>query len=160
MVIWFLGISGSGKTTLANELKKYLDKKNIKNYLIDGDNVRQFFENDLGFTIEERIQNIKRILFAVKVLEDNEIIVIVANIFPFEFLRKFARKKFKNYYEIFLRRSLKNIKNKEDVYAGKNVVGIDIEFEEPENPDLILDTDKLSIKDCIIKIIKKIFNEK
>jgi len=153
MVIWLLGISGSGKTTLAKELKKYFDKKNIKSYIIDGDLVRDFFDRDLGYSKKERIENIKRVMIAAKVLEDNGIIPIVANISPFEELRSFARKKFKNYIEIYLKRDIKTIQNKDFVYNDKNVVGVDLEFEIPKNPDLVIDTSKENIKESLEKIL-------
>ena len=156
MLIWLLGISGSGKTTLAKELKKYFDSKNIKSYIIDGDLVRDFFDRDLGYSKKERIENIKRVMIAAKVLEDNGIIPIVANISPFEELREFARKKFNKYIEIYLKRDLEKIDNKEDVYNDKNVLGVDLEFEEPQKPDLIIDTGKNGIKESLEKIIKVI----
>jgi len=159
MVIWLLGISGSGKTTLAKELKRYFDKKNIKSYIIDGDLVRNFFDRDLGYSKKERIENIKRVMISAKVLEDNKIIPIVANISPFEHLREFARKKFNRYIEIYLKRDLENIKNKEFVYSDKNVVGVDLEFEEPKSADLMIDTGKESIEDSLKKIIKLIEKE-
>jgi len=159
MVVWLLGISGSGKSTLAKEIKKYFDGRNKKSFIIDGDLVRDFFERDLGYTKKDRIENIKRIILASYVLEQNGIIPIVANISPFEFLREFARKKLKNYIEIYLKKDMNNVKNKDFVYNSKNVVGKDIEFEEPKKPDLVLYTDKLSIEDSLKKIIE-IINEK
>ncbi len=159
MVVWLLGISGSGKSTLAKEIKKYFDGRNKKSFIIDGDLVRDFFERDLGYTKKDRIENIKRIILASYVLEQNGIIPIVANISPFEFLREFARKKLKNYIEIYLKKDMNNVKNKDFVYNSKNVVGKDIEFEEPKKPDLVLCTDKLSIEDSLKKIIE-IINEK
>ena len=72
MVIWFIGISGSGKTTLGNKLRYYLIKF-IKSFIIDGDFVRDFFDNDIGFPKEDRISNIKRIIFSAFVLEQMEL---------------------------------------------------------------------------------------
>jgi len=157
MVIWLFGISGTGKSTLAKELKKHFDNQNKKSFILDGDLVRDFFNRDLGYSKKDRIENIKRIMLAAKVLDDNDIVVIVANIFPFEFLREFARKKFKKYIEIYLKRDIKNIKNKNNVYSNsKNVVGVDLEFDEPKNPTLVIQTDKLSIQESIQKILKVI----
>ena len=153
MVIWLLGISGAGKTTLAKELKRYFDKRNIKSFIIDGDYVRDFFDRDLGYSKKERIENIKRVMIAAKVLEDNGIIPVVANISPFEELRAFARKKFEDYVEIYLKRDLKKIKNKDFVYADKNVVGVDIRFDEPKNPDLVINTGEVSVKEARDKIV-------
>ena len=160
MVIWLLGISGAGKTTLGVKLEEYLKKRNIKCYRIDGDIVRDFYENDLGFSKEDRIANIKRIMLAAYVLEENNIIPIVCNISPFQFLRDFARKKFKNYVEIFLHKEISKAKqenNKRELYGKKNknspIIGIDIPFEEPVNYDLKLDTGKESIDESFNKLI-------
>ena len=111
MVIWFLGISGSGKSTLGNKLKGHFDKNNIRSFLLDGDIVRDFFDNDLGYSPEERKQNIKRILLTAYALEKNGIIPIVCNISPFESLRYFAREKFQNYVQIYLHKEIKEAQN-------------------------------------------------
>lgn len=154
MVIWLLGISGSGKSTLGKELKNYFDNSNISSYIIDGDIIRSFYENDLGYTKEDREANIKRILLSAYILEQNNIIPIVCNISPFEQLRDFARKKFDNYIEIYLKRDINNIKNKKTVYKDKNVVGVDIKFEEPKNSNLIIDTNKLTKEESLNHILK------
>lgn len=154
MVIWLLGISGSGKSTLGKELKNYFDNNNINSYIIDGDIIRNFYENDLGYTKEDREANIKRILLSAYILEQNNIIPIVCNISPFEQLRDFARRKFDNYIEIYLKRDINNIKNKKTVYKDKNVVGVDIKFEEPKNSNLIIDTNKLTKEESLNHILK------
>ena len=102
MVIWLLGISGAGKSTLGNLLKKYFDRKAVKSFILDGDSVRNFFDNDLDFSADERRQNIKRILLAAHALEQSGVIPIVCNISPFEDLRQFAREKFNDYVQIYL----------------------------------------------------------
>ncbi len=153
MIIWLLGVSGSGKTTLGTLIKEYFDKKHIKNYIIDGDIVRDFYNNDLGFTKEDRVTNIKRILLSAYILEQNNIIPIVCNISPFQELRQFARNKFTRYEEIYLKRDLNDIKNKENVYKDANVVGVDLQFEEPVNPSLVINTSILNIEESFQKII-------
>ena len=157
MVIWLLGISGSGKTTITQELKKHFDKDGIKSFIIDGDIVRDFYDNDLGYSKEDRVANIKRIMLSAYLLEQNGIIPIVANISPFEFLREFAREKFNNYFEVYLKRELKEIKNKDFVYKDStNVVGVEMVFDKPTKPSLTLDTGVLSLDECISKILKEI----
>ncbi len=152
MLIWLLGISGSGKTTIAQELKKHFDKTGIKSFIIDGDIVRDFYDNDLGYSKEDRVANIKRIMLSAYLLEKNGIIPIVANISPFEFLRDFARKKFDNYLEVYLKRDIQNIINKDFVYKeSKNVVGVDMVFDEPTKPSLTLDTGVFSLDVCVKK---------
>ena len=106
MVIWLLGISGAGKSTLGNLLKQYFDRNAVKSFILDGDSVRNFFDNDLGFSVDERRQNIKRILLAAQALEQSGVIPIVCNISPFEDLRQFAREKFNDYVQIYLQKSI------------------------------------------------------
>lgn len=156
MVVWLLGISGAGKTTLGNKLKKYFDEKNIHSYIIDGDLVRRFYDNDLGFTKKDRVANIKRILLSVYVLEQNGIVPIVCNISPFQELRDFANEKLDNYIEIYLKRELSDIKNKDSVYNDDDVVGVDMKFDEPKNPSLTIDTSKDNIQTSLNKIINHI----
>lgn len=156
MVIWLLGISGAGKTTLGNNLKKYLDKKNIKSCIIDGDMVRDFYNNDLGFEKKDRIANIKRIMLSAYLLEQNGIIPIVCNISPFQELRDFAKIKFSRYIEIYLKRALQDIHNKDTVYNDSHVVGIDVAFDEPKNPSFVIDTSKTDEKKSLEIIINHI----
>lgn len=157
MVLWLLGISGSGKSTLGKKLKIHFDSKDLKCCIIDGDLVRDFYDNDLGYTKEDRVVNIKRILLSAYLLEQNGIIPIVCNISPFQELRDFARKKLENYIEIYLKRELKDINNKNDVYCGNNVVGIDLNFDEPVNPNLELNTSNQTIEEslnCILQYLE------
>src|SRR3989338_2385143 len=106
MVIWLIGISGAGKTTLGVRLKVYLDSLGKRTFIIDGDLVRDFFENDLGYSVPDRKTNIKRIMLAAHVLSQNNVTTIVCNIHPFEELRRFARRHIKDYNEVYLRRSI------------------------------------------------------
>lgn len=165
MVIWFVGISGSGKSTLGKMLDNYFKENGIKSYIIDGDIVRDFFENDLGYSPDERKQNIKRILLATHVLEQNGIIPIVCNISPFETLREFARSKYNDYVQIYLNKDM-NVARKSDVKdIYKNninntpIVGIDMIFEEPSISELVInvdDEDELtSLKKIIAYLDKK-----
>ncbi len=146
MIIWLIGVSGAGKTTLGNMLKKHLDQLNRKAYLIDGDLVRDFFDNDLGYTKQDRIANIKRILFAAHALSQNGIVTIVCNIHPFEELRQFVRQKVHDYNEIYLKRNLEDsrkadVKNMYKSNSGKmEIVGIDMNFDEPAGCDLTIET--------------------
>ena len=159
MVIWLMGIPGAGKTTLGIRLEDYLKSQDKKCYRIDGDVIRKFFDNDLGYTYEERVQNIKRIILAGYILEQNGIIPIICNISPFEKLREFARKKFDSYNEIYLRKSIEDSRKSDvkglyrDNLGKTNLVGIEIPFEEPQNCDLIVEVDNLGISESMEKII-------
>ena len=157
MIIWLMGISGAGKSTLANRLLADLNYKN-QVYLLDGDEVRSFFDNDLGYSRLDREQNVKRIIFAAATLEKNDIIVIVANISPFENLRQLCRSKFDNYVEIFLNRKIENAQKSDvkGVYAkaaGSQTVGQSIPFEQPLKSDLEIDTDIVDVETSL-QIIK------
>ncbi|MFC1918755.1 adenylyl-sulfate kinase [Chloroflexota bacterium] len=165
MVIWLMGISGAGKTTLGNRLKQYLDSLNKRAYIIDGDLVRDFFDNDLGYSREERVANIKRIMLAVHALSQNSIITIVCNIHPFEELRAFARRKIKDYNEIYLRIDTQTSRKADvkEMYKnnlGKtNIVGIDLNFDEPINCDLVIDTGGESEEESFSKILNHLENK-
>lgn len=103
MVIWLIGISGAGKTTIGKRLEEHFNNLNIKNYLLDGDEVRDLFDRDLGYSDEEREANIKRIILGAYLLDKNDIIGIVCNIAPLEKLRALARTKIIGYNEIYLK---------------------------------------------------------
>lgn len=159
MVIWLVGISGSGKTTLGRKLEEYFKQKNLETVLIDGDEVRSFFNSDLGYSVKDREENIKRIQLAAYFLSKTEVVTIVCNISPFENLRKFSREKINNYVQIYLKRDFDICKETDvkDVYKENNgvtaLVGQDIKFDEPENNDLVLDTNKESEEESFNNII-------
>lgn len=159
MVIWLIGISGAGKTTLGNRLKKLLDEKQVPSFLIDGDIVRNFFENDLGYTVEDRRANIKRIMLAAHVLDAAGIIAVVCNIHPFEELRSLARRKIKEYHEVYLKHDVAS-SQAEDVkgmyldHLGKtDIVGIDFEFETPLHCDLTLNTSAENEEESFARLV-------
>jgi adenylylsulfate kinase len=159
MVIWLIGISGAGKTTLGIRIEAYLRSQNKNCYIIDGDDIRKLFDNDLGYTRGERAQNIKRIILAGYVLEQNGVVPIICNISPIEELRKLARRKLDDYNEIYLNKSIEKsrMNDAKELYRdniGKTkLVGIDIPFEEPQNSDLIIEVDKMGISESMDKII-------
>lgn len=162
MVIWLIGISGAGKTTLGNKIHKYFIKKKKKSFIIDGDIVREFYNNDLGYGIDDRIANIKRIMLSVYVLEKNNIIPIVCNISPFEELRDFARHKFSSYHEIYLHKKLNFAKKNDIKGVYKNnlnktaLVGVDLNFDEPKKSNLTINVDTESEEESYMKIINYI----
>ena len=166
MVIWILGLSGSGKSYLSKRLQKKLNKNFI---IIDGDVIRSIFKNDLGHTRKDRKINAMRISKLVEFLSNNglNIIVPVLSIFP-EWL-KWNRKNIKNYYEIFINVSLGNLikRNSKKIYKknkklNKNIVGLDIKFPIPKNPDLVLQNsfNKKSLNENIKTIEKSLRTKK
>lgn len=168
MVIWLTGISGSGKTTLAKRLKDELDRKLNKVEILDGDIVREFFGDDLGYSREDRIFNVKRIALAAMLLAKNGITVIVANIAPFYEVRDFIRSKIPGYIQVYLNASVEKCMER-DVkghYARakqgeiKDMLGVDDIYDVPRNPHLVLDTDNSSIDECMGKLVDYLAGEK
>ena len=162
MVIWFTGISGSGKTTLVQSLyKKY--KSKIKNLVfIDGDFIRDIFDNDLAYDEKSRIEQIKRIQKLCLYFESQGLIVLVAALFSNRYLMSWNRKNFKNYYEIYLKASIALVKKRDPKSLYKklkyrknaNIVGIDIKWKEPKKYDLLISMDKESSqKETVKKLI-------
>mgnify|MGYP006077406451 CR=1 FL=1 len=161
--IWLIGPSAAGKTTISKLLYESIkERKNL--ILVDGDQVRNLYENNLGYDKNSRSKNTYRYINLVNWLTEFNICSIAAVISPFEQDRKTCRKKIKNYYEIYLKSSrderIKRDKKKLYIPAikgeKKNVVDVDIPFEKPENSDLEIDTENKS-PDLIIKeILEKI----
>ena len=159
MVIWLLGISGAGKSTLGKRLKNYYDTKDVHSFILDGDVVRTFFDNDLSYSVVDRRQNIKRILLAAYVLEQNGVIPIVCNISPFEDLRQFARDTFHHYVQIYLEKSMpiaqqNDVKNIYKNNSSKTpIVGINLEFDEPLMSELVIPVDTETVDESFARII-------
>jgi adenylylsulfate kinase len=160
-VIWLTGISGAGKTTLGDLLVAEFKNKKLPVVMLDGDVVRDFFENDLGYSRPERIQNVKRIAFAADLLAQNGVNVVVANIAPYFEARDFVRRKLKNrYVQIYVNSSLDTVSTRDvkgyykKMSSGQmqNLIGVDDVYEPPRNPDLIIDTNNSSIENSLKKI--------
>lgn len=160
-VIWLTGMSGSGKTTLAQRLEEVIRNKKGRVEVLDGDNVREYFGNDLGFSRQERIMNVKRIAFAAHMLAKNGVDVLVANIAPYYEVRDFIREQTPSYVQIYLKATTDMLK-KRDVkghYAKvergemKDMIGVDDAYDVPRNPDLVIDTDSTSIDNSVNAIV-------
>ena len=150
MILWLMGISGAGKTTIGRKLERHFNDHSVKNYLLDGDEVRDLFDRDLGYSDADREANVKRIILGAYLLDRNDVVGIICNISPLERLRVLARKKIAGYNEIYLKKDL-HISMENDVKgvyrenAGKTqLVGTDAAFDEPQYPDLILEVDKMT----------------
>ncbi|RVJ48006.1 adenylyl-sulfate kinase, partial [Sinorhizobium meliloti] len=149
-VLWFTGLSGSGKSTIANELDRILHAQGKHTYLLDGDNVRHGLNRDLGFTEEDRVENIRRVAEVAKLMADAGLIVLVSFISPFRDERRMARELMEEgeFIEIFVdtpldecaRRDPKGLYEK--ALAGKiaNFTGVSSPYEPPENPELHIRT--------------------
>ena len=147
MIIWLIGISCAGKTTIGRKLEAHFNQLGIKNYLLDGDEVRDLFDRDLGYSDAEREANIKRIILGAYLLDRNDIVGIVCNISPLEHLRALARRKIAGYNEIYLKKDLqasmaKDVKGMYQANLGKTqIVGLDASFDPPQHSDLVLEVD-------------------
>jgi adenylylsulfate kinase len=163
-IIWFTGLSASGKSTIAHHLEKDLFDRGIRGYVLDGDNVRHGINSNLGFSREGRRENLRRIAEVAKLLSDAGIVVLSAFISPYkedrEFVRDIAGKE--NFFEVYVRcpievcekRDPKGLYKKARAGIIKNYTGVDAPYEEPEAPDVVLDTDELSVEESVRKVLE------
>jgi len=160
--IWLTGLSGSGKSTLANALDIELTQMGMHTYILDGDNIRNGLCSDLKFDDKDRHENIRRVAEVSKLMFDAGLIVICAFISPFQMDRDFARSLYKegSFIEVFVDTSIDVIINRDpkghyqNAQKGliKNFTGVDSSYETPENPEMVIDTEKLSVDESIDQI--------
>lgn len=160
-LILFTGLSGAGKSTLANNLEHLLFKKNIRTYILDGDNIRKGINKNLGFSPEDRSENNRRIAEISKLLIDAGVVVLVAVIAPYqkdrEIIKNIVSKE--NYIEVFVNTSLETCEKRDvkGLYKKarngeiKNMTGISSPYEIPTHPDIEI-SDQLSIEESITLI--------
>ncbi|MBW2982264.1 adenylyl-sulfate kinase [Candidatus Woesearchaeota archaeon] len=160
-LLWFTGLSGSGKSTIAVELQKKLIKEGKMVYILDGDNVRHGLNKDLGFAEKDRIENIRRIGEVSNLFVDAGIITITAFISPYAKDRHIVRNKLgKDFIEIYVKCSLeecekrdpKGLYKKARAREIKDFTGISHPYEEPKNPELMIETDKIKVQEAVEKI--------
>jgi adenylylsulfate kinase len=163
--IWFTGLSCSGKSTVANLVEAKLRKRGLhKIEILDGDVVRTHLSKGLGFSKEDRDTNIKRIGFVCKLLSRNGVIAISAAISPYRDVRDFNRAEIGDFFEVYCRcpiemcikRDVKGLYKKALAGEIKNYTGIDDPYEEPRNPEIILDTDRETAEESAEKVIRKL----
>jgi adenylylsulfate kinase len=164
LILWFTGLSGSGKSTVAHRLEESFFENEIRTYVLDGDNIRAGLNKDLGFSAEDREENIRRIGEVAKLFVDAGIIVLTAFISPYKKDRATVRDlvgvdEFVEIYvkcplEICEQRDVKGLYEKARVGIIKQFTGIDDPYEEPENPEIVIETDKMSIEQCVEEILK------
>ena len=166
VVLWFTGLSGCGKSTVANEVAHKLHQRGRLTYVLDGDNIRHGLNKDLGFSPEDRDENIRRISEVACLFADAGLITITAFISPYRKLRSFCRELAGDgrFLEIYTKASLETCEKRDPkgLYKKaregiiKNLTGIDAPYEEPENPELVVDTDKYNVVECTDIVIKKL----
>lgn len=167
-VIWFTGLSGSGKTTLASNLEKELFFRRFFCQVLDGDNIRTGINNNLGFSEEDRLENIRRIAEVSKLLINTGMITICSFISPTDEIRDLARKIIgkNDFIEIFLnpplevceKRDTKGLYKKARAGIIKDFTGISAPFEAPKEPDLEIDTSTMGIKESVDLIFDAIID--
>ncbi|MGF1531235.1 MAG: adenylyl-sulfate kinase [Puniceicoccaceae bacterium] len=158
-VVWFYGLSGSGKSTLANAFERRLHGRGVLTQILDGDNIRSGLNRNLGFSDEDRAENIRRIAEVAKLFLNAGVLTLASFITPTRELRDLARRIVgeEDFLEVYVRASFETCAQRDvkGLYAkaasGKvaNFTGKDSGFEEPENPDLLLDTESHPIEDCL-----------
>jgi adenylylsulfate kinase len=168
-VVWFTGLSGSGKSTLAAALEKELYQRGYLCKLLDGDNIRTGINNNLGFTEEDRRENIRRIAEVCKLFLNCGVITLAAFISPTNEIRRQAMDIIgeENFIEVFVnpplevceQRDTKGLYQKARKGEIKNFTGISAPFEAPENPALNLDTSALSVEESVEKILELLEKE-
>jgi adenylylsulfate kinase len=164
--VWLTGLPASGKTTIAQALEKVLREKSLNVEVLDGDEVRKNLSPDLGFTKEEREIHAKRVAYVTKLLVRNGVVVIVGLISPFRNFRENARKQIGNFVEVWvkcpleecIRRDPKGLYKKAMNGKINDLTGIQDTYEEPLNPEVIVDTSKESVEESVNKILKKLGN--
>ena len=162
--IWFTGLSGSGKSTLSDIIEQRLKEHGRNVEVLDGDIVRTHLSKGLGFSREDRDTNIKRIAFVCGLLTRNGVICISAAIAPYSEAREWARKEIGSFVEVYVKcplsvcreRDVKGLYKLVDEGKIKNFTGVDDPYEEPEHPDLVIETDKETIEESVARIFAKL----
>ena len=165
-VVWLTGLSGSGKSTIANAAEKILHEQGYRTYILDGDNVRHGLSKDLGFTVADRVENIRRIAEVAKLMLDAGVIVLTAFISPFRDERDMAKSLFEpdDFLEVFVdtplavaeERDPKGLYKKARSGELPNFTGIDSEYQPPKNPSLVLTTDGRTVEDSAKELVELI----
>lgn len=162
--IWFTGLSGAGKSTLSEIIEERLKARGSNVEVLDGDIVRTHLSKGLGFSREDRDTNIKRIAFVCGLLTRNSVICISAAIAPYAEAREWARKEIGNFVEIYVKcpievcrqRDVKGLYKLVDEGKIKGFTGVDDPYEEPEHPELVVETDKETIEESVSRIFAKL----
>ncbi len=164
LTVWLTGLSGAGKTTISRAVAEELRKQGYQFELLDGDVVRQSLTKGLGFSKEDREENIRRIGFVANLLTKHNVIVLVSAISPYREAREQMRQQIGSFIEVFVDASIEVCEERDvkglyqKVRAGeiKNFTGIDDPYEPPTNPDVVCHTEQETVSESAMKIIEKI----
>ena len=162
--IWFTGLSGAGKSTLSEAIQARLQARGRNVEILDGDVVRTHLSKGLGFSREDRDTNIKRIAFVCSLLTRNGVACISAAIAPYREARAWARQEIGNFVEVYVKcpleicrqRDVKGLYKLVDEGKITGFTGVDDPYEEPENPELVVETDKETIEESVGRILAKL----
>jgi len=170
IVLWFTGLSGSGKSTIAHAVENKLYSMGRLTYVLDGDNIRHGINQNLGFSPEDRKENIRRIGEITKLFVDTGVITLAAFISPYYEDRQRIRdilddRQFAMVYvyiplEVVEKRDPKGLYKKARAGEIKQFTGIDAPYEEPRNPEIVVDTSRQSVDECVDIIIKYLIEKK
>jgi len=163
VTVWFTGLPCSGKTTIAREVKKYLEDKGLDVELLDGDTIRDYIRNK-DFSKEGRNKHLRYIAVMAKLLSKRNVVVLCSFVSPYRENRDFARSICENFVEVYVKtplelcieRDVKGMYNKALNGEIKNFTGVDDPYEEPKNPELIVETDKETIEESVEKVLDKL----
>ncbi len=165
-ILWFTGLSGSGKSTLAKAVEQTLFERGCQTYILDGDNVRFGLNRDLGFSPDDRTENIRRIGEVAKLFMDAGAIVLTAFISPYRTDRDANREIVGEgeFLEIYAKCSLEECENRDPkglykkARAGEipEFTGISAPYEEPLNPEIVVETDQYSVGECVMQVVGRL----
>ena len=169
-VLWFTGLPSAGKSTIAGEVEHQLNNRGIRTYLLDGDNVRHSLNSDLGFSSEDREENIRRIGEVAKLFVDAGMVTFTAFISPYRQDREKARKLLEDgeFIEVYVKcpvdvceqRDPKGLYRKAKKGEIKEFTGVSAPYEEPLHPEIVLETDRLSVDESVEKVIRYLEEKK
>jgi bifunctional enzyme CysN/CysC len=167
-VVWFTGLSGAGKSTIAQALERELFNRGMQTYVLDGDNIRHGLNSNLGFSPEDRVENIRRVSEVAQLMADSGVVAITAFISPYRMDRRRARETAlegkAEFIEVFVDAPLDvcEARDPKDLYkkarAGKikDFTGIDAPYEPPEDPEIVVRTDKQTVDESIATILEQL----
>ncbi|GAC1647545.1 MAG: hypothetical protein NVS4B12_15380 [Ktedonobacteraceae bacterium] len=162
--LWLTGLPSAGKSTLAKTIEQYLEARGCNIEVLDGDTVRTHLSKGLGFSREDRNTNIQCIAFVCKLLTRNGVACICAAISPYRAARQWARKEIKSFVEVYVKcpievcrqRDVKGLYKLADEGKIEHLTGIDDPYEEPEHPELVIETDKETVEESVARIFAKL----
>ena len=168
LMVWFTGLSGSGKSTIAMGVERELHKRGILCRILDGDNIRAGINSNLGFSAEDRMENIRRIAEIGKLFVQTGVVTLACFVSPTNDVRRLARKIIgeEDFKEVFVSTPLEECERRDvkGLYARarrgevKDFTGISAPFEAPENPILEIDTNRLSLEESVRKVVEMILS--